>query len=140
MFVLCSEIVTIFKPKMVTISARNTNIYKICKLCKTKYSKLYNISQPSFAILLFSSLCSFSCGVLFSLLCLKFSLTCKLSIGFGGGCLRTPAKNSCLLHSLNGPFSNLWASTRKSLKYALYRMNTFYFLMIECPKNHHLHY
>ena len=32
MFVLREEIVTIFEPKMVTISARNTNIYKICKL------------------------------------------------------------------------------------------------------------
>jgi hypothetical protein len=31
-FVLRAEIVTIFEPKMVTISARNTNIYKICKL------------------------------------------------------------------------------------------------------------
>jgi hypothetical protein len=30
MFVLRAEIVTIFEPKMVTISARNTNIYKIC--------------------------------------------------------------------------------------------------------------
>jgi hypothetical protein len=28
-FVLREEIVTIFEPKMVTISARNTNIYKI---------------------------------------------------------------------------------------------------------------
>jgi hypothetical protein len=37
MFVLRAEIVTIFEPKMVTISARNTNIYKICKLCKTIY-------------------------------------------------------------------------------------------------------
>jgi hypothetical protein len=33
MFVLRAEIVTIFEPKMVTISARNTNIYKICKRC-----------------------------------------------------------------------------------------------------------
>jgi hypothetical protein len=41
MFVLRAEIVTIFEPKMATISARNTNIYKI-----------YNISQPNFAILL----------------------------------------------------------------------------------------
>jgi hypothetical protein len=31
MFVLRAEIVTIFEPKMVTISARNTNIYKIWK-------------------------------------------------------------------------------------------------------------
>jgi hypothetical protein len=54
-FVLRAEIV---EPKMVTISARNTNIYKICKLCKTIFSKLYNISQPKFAILLIS-LCYF---------------------------------------------------------------------------------
>jgi hypothetical protein len=58
MFVLRAEIVTIFEPKMVTISARNTNKYKICKLRKAIFSKLYNISQPMFAILLIS-LCSF---------------------------------------------------------------------------------
>jgi hypothetical protein len=58
MFILRAEIVTIFQPKMVTISARNTNIYKIWKLCKAIFSKLYNISQPNFAILLIS-LCSF---------------------------------------------------------------------------------
>jgi hypothetical protein len=55
MFVLRAEIVTIFEPKMVTISARNTNIYKLCKVI---FSKLYNILQPNFAILLIS-LCSF---------------------------------------------------------------------------------
>jgi hypothetical protein len=84
MFVLHAEIVTIFEPKMVTISARNTNIYKICKLCKAIiFPKLYNISQPNFAILLIS-LCSFYlwCLIPFSLLRLKFSLTCKLSIVF----------------------------------------------------------
>ena len=49
MFVLRVEIVTIFEPKMVTVSARQTNIYKICgKLCKTIFSKLYIISQPNF--------------------------------------------------------------------------------------------
>jgi hypothetical protein len=52
MFVLRAEIVTIFERKVVTISARNTNVYKICKLCKAIFSKLYNISQPNFAILL----------------------------------------------------------------------------------------
>ena len=52
MFVLRAEIVTIFEPKMVTISARNTNIYKIFKLYKAIFSKLYNISQPNFAVLL----------------------------------------------------------------------------------------
>jgi hypothetical protein len=51
MLVLRAEIVTIFEPKMVTISARNTNIYNICKLCKAIFSKLYIISQPNFAIL-----------------------------------------------------------------------------------------
>jgi hypothetical protein len=54
MFVLRVEIATIFEPKMVTISARKTNIYKICKLCKAIFSKLYIISQPNFAILLIS--------------------------------------------------------------------------------------
>jgi hypothetical protein len=36
-FVFRAEIVTVFEPKMVKISARNTNIYKIFKLCKTIY-------------------------------------------------------------------------------------------------------
>jgi hypothetical protein len=53
-FVLRAEIVTIFEPKMVTISARNTNILKICKLRKAVFSAFYNISQPNFAILLIS--------------------------------------------------------------------------------------
>jgi hypothetical protein len=44
MFVLRAEIVTIFGSKMVTISARNTNIYKICKLRKAIFSVFYNIS------------------------------------------------------------------------------------------------
>jgi hypothetical protein len=43
---------TIFEPKMVTISARNTNILKICKLRKAIFSVFYNISWPNFAILL----------------------------------------------------------------------------------------
>jgi hypothetical protein len=47
MFVLRAEIVTIFEPKMVTISARNTNILKICKLRKAMFSVFYNISQPT---------------------------------------------------------------------------------------------
>jgi hypothetical protein len=38
MFVLRAEIVTIFEPKMVTISARNPNILKICKLRKAIFS------------------------------------------------------------------------------------------------------
>jgi hypothetical protein len=41
MFVLHMEIVTIFGLKMVTISARNTNIYKICKLLRKTISFLY---------------------------------------------------------------------------------------------------
>jgi hypothetical protein len=40
MFVLRAEFVTIFQPKMVTISARNTNVYKICKLYKTIFQDL----------------------------------------------------------------------------------------------------
>jgi hypothetical protein len=46
-------------------------------------NKLYNISQQNFAILLIS-LCSFylRCLIPFSLLRLKFSLKCKLSIVF----------------------------------------------------------
>ena len=48
MFVLRAEIVTIFEPKMVTISARNTNILKLCKLRKAIFSVFYNISQPNF--------------------------------------------------------------------------------------------
>ena len=51
MLVLRAEIVTIFGSKMVTISARNTNILKICKLRKAIFSVFYNISQPNFAIL-----------------------------------------------------------------------------------------
>ena len=41
---LRAEIVTIFGSKMVTISARNTNILKICKLRKAIFSVFYNIS------------------------------------------------------------------------------------------------
>jgi hypothetical protein len=41
MFVLRAEIVTIFGSKVVTISARNTNI---CKILKAIFSVLYNIS------------------------------------------------------------------------------------------------
>jgi L-cysteine desulfidase len=44
MFVFRAEIVTIFGSKMVTISARNTNIYKICKPRKAIFSVFYNIS------------------------------------------------------------------------------------------------
>ena len=37
---------------VLAISARNTKVYKICKLCKAIFSVFYNISQPNFAILL----------------------------------------------------------------------------------------
>jgi hypothetical protein len=43
-FVLRAEIATTFGPKMAAISARNTKVYKICKLCKAIF---YNISQPN---------------------------------------------------------------------------------------------
>jgi hypothetical protein len=69
MFVLRAEIVTIFEPKMVTISARNTNIYKIWKLCKAMFSKLYNISQPNFTNFIMFSLAASL--IPFSLLRLK---------------------------------------------------------------------
>ena len=37
-FVLRAEIATTFAPKTVAISARNTKVYKICKLCKAFFS------------------------------------------------------------------------------------------------------
>ena len=51
-FVLRAEIATTFAPKTVAISARNTKVYKICKLCSFFFFAFYNISQPNFAILL----------------------------------------------------------------------------------------
>ena len=42
MFVLRAEKVTVYEPKL-TFSARNTNIYKICKLHKAIFSVSYNI-------------------------------------------------------------------------------------------------
>jgi hypothetical protein len=41
-----------FRLKMVIFYARNTNIYKICKLHRAIFSSFYNNSQPNFAILL----------------------------------------------------------------------------------------
>ena len=35
--------------EIVTFSARNTNIYKICKLRRAIFSVFYNISQPNLA-------------------------------------------------------------------------------------------
>jgi hypothetical protein len=59
---------------MVAISARNTKVYKICKLCNAIFSAFYNISQPNFAILLIL-VCSFgSCGNLFASLYLVLQL------------------------------------------------------------------
>ena len=59
-----AEIVNIFEPKMVTISARSANIYNICKLCNTIFSKLYNILQPNYAIN-FTNLIMFLLAVVF---------------------------------------------------------------------------
>jgi hypothetical protein len=55
---MLAEIATIFGPNVVANSARNTKVYKICKLCKAIFSAFYNISQPNFAILLVL-VCSF---------------------------------------------------------------------------------
>ena len=45
--------------KMVTFSARDTNMYKICKLSKPIFSLFYNILPPNSAILLiFGSGCN----------------------------------------------------------------------------------
>ena len=41
-----------FSSKLVTFSARNTNIYKICKLRRAIFSVFYNILPTNFAILL----------------------------------------------------------------------------------------
>jgi hypothetical protein len=45
-FVVHAEIATIFGPNVVALSACNTKVNKICKLCKTIFSEFYNISQP----------------------------------------------------------------------------------------------
>jgi hypothetical protein len=63
MFVLRMEIITIFELKMVTISAHNTNIYKICELCKAIFSKLYIILQPN--VCNFTNLIMFFLAVVF---------------------------------------------------------------------------
>jgi hypothetical protein len=44
-FLMRAEIATTFGPKMVAISARNTKVHKICKLCKAIFSAFYNILQ-----------------------------------------------------------------------------------------------
>jgi hypothetical protein len=71
---------------MVAISARNTKVYKLCKLCKAIFSAFYNISQPNFAILLIS--CALSgCGDL-------FASSCQLDkkIVYNGNCLLNQEK------------------------------------------------
>jgi hypothetical protein len=65
MFVLRAEIVTIFEPKMVIISARNTNIYKIYK---TIFSKLYKRFASKF--------CNFTNFVMLFLAVVFDSLLC----------------------------------------------------------------
>ena len=47
----CAKKVT-FDEKVVEVLARNTNIYKICKLRGTRFSAFYNSSRPNFAILI----------------------------------------------------------------------------------------
>ena len=52
--VLRAGIVTIFEPKVVTISVgQNESCNKICKICKAIFSAHYNIFQPNFGILRF---------------------------------------------------------------------------------------
>jgi hypothetical protein len=72
--VLRAEIATTFGPKMVTISACNIKVYKICELCKAIFSAFYNISQPNFVILLFLA-------VVICILCLVLKLV------YNGNCL-----------------------------------------------------
>ena len=51
-FVLCADVLTTFGSKVVIFSARNTKIYKICKLRTAIFSAFYNISRPNVVILL----------------------------------------------------------------------------------------
>jgi hypothetical protein len=71
MFVLRAEIVTIFEPKMATISVRN--IFQALQHFATKFCNFTN-----FIMFFLASWCL----IPFSLLRLKFSLTCKLSVSF----------------------------------------------------------
>ena len=73
-FVLRAEIPTTFGPKMVAISACNTKVYKICKLCKAIVSVFYNISPPQLVILLILVCSFYSCGDLFASPCLVLKL------------------------------------------------------------------
>ena len=46
-----------FDRKVVETLARNTNVYKICKLRGTRFSAFYNSSRPNFPILLIKIQC-----------------------------------------------------------------------------------
>jgi hypothetical protein len=67
-FVLRAEI-----PTTLAISARNTKVYKICKLCKPIFSAFYNISQQTLQFYSFWYALS-SCGDLFASPCLVLKL------------------------------------------------------------------
>ena len=58
-FVLRAEKITTFEPKVAKTSARNANVYKICKLRTAIFSSFYNISRLNFVILLILLRCSF---------------------------------------------------------------------------------
>jgi hypothetical protein len=72
---------TIFGPDVIAISAHNTNVYKIWKLCNAIFSSFYNISRPNFAILLILVCSFYSCGDLFASPCLVLTLV------YNGNCL-----------------------------------------------------
>ena len=44
----CYHIWAYLRKDVVTISVRNTKVYKICHFCKAIFSTFYNISQPNF--------------------------------------------------------------------------------------------
>ena len=54
LIVLRAEIVTIFEPKVVTISARSTVMRKFANFLRLFFSTHYNSCQPNFGILLLS--------------------------------------------------------------------------------------
>jgi hypothetical protein len=51
-FVLRAWKITIFKPKVVIFTARNTNIFNIFKLHRAIFSSFSTVQQPIFAVLL----------------------------------------------------------------------------------------
>jgi hypothetical protein len=80
MFVLRAEIVTIFEPKMVTISARNTNIYIIQNM-QTSQGYIFRILQHFVTKFCnFTNFSKFFTGIYLFLPKSKIILTCKLSI------------------------------------------------------------